>query len=234
LTEVAGPLAQNTFLPWLLGLVPLSLGLFAWSGISAVLWKTGEFGSVFAVVALVVLMASRIGSRSKALLRYAVVTCVLLSAFIFYNYQRPGPAQLTVAEESASDWLAGHARDDEAIFTDLRLASPLIIRRHLAVFGINDQDESARVVQRLQAVYYNEDPIAANAAIRGVQLPEGLTLRYAMFSKRMEEDSPGIKGFDYNFRGASTGFTDKFLRLPDWDLVFDNGTVRVFALKAGN
>jgi hypothetical protein len=233
--SVLGDRSVRVLVPWLLGLVPFAAALFFWSGFSGVLWKAGEFGSLFAVVALAALFAARLNHWAQLLLHLLVVTCIGLSVFLFNGYERHGPSHLTYAEQEAATWLAARATDNEAVFTDLRLAAPLITSNHLAVIGINDYEEPETVRRWLAAIYYGTDPVAASNALHQIALPPHGTLRYAMFSRRAENDLPGIKGYDYNFKGAPVGYTDKLLRAPGFTLLYDNGTVRIFEVAdAGN
>jgi hypothetical protein len=222
--------SQRVIFPWLLGLVPFSIALLMWSGFSGLMWKAGEFGSLFSVVAFATLFAARIPLRAQRLLQILVIVCISLSLYLFYSYQGQGPSHLTYAEQDAATWLAGRAADKDAVFTDLRMAAPMITSNHLAVVGINDYDTPEHVRRSLDAIYYGDNPKAAAEALRKIYVPAPFKLRYAMFSQRAEKDLPGIKGFDYNFKGAPVGYTDKFLQASGFNLVYDNGTVRIFEI----
>jgi len=230
LTRLCGLQATNVLFPWLLGLIPFSLGLFIWNGISGLEWKLGEFGSLFSLIALSCLLAAPLARRLTAALTILVIVCMVLSTVMYYTYNRNGPSYLTYAEEEAGTWLAERAGPREVVFTDLRLAMPLIVHDHLMVVGINDYERPRTVRRWLEAIYYGSDARAAQAALDEIWVPAGTQMRYALFSQRAERDLPGIKGYDYNFRGAPAGYTRKFLSLPGWSLVYDNGTVQIFEL----
>lgn len=228
LRALGGEEMVRIIFPWLIGLLPFSIGLLLWCGFSGLMWKAGEFGSLFAVIALAALQSMRIGRGTRLALYTLMIACVGLSMYLFYTYQGRGPSHLTYAEQEAANWLASRAAPNEAVFTDLRLAAPLITADHLAVVGINDYDPPERVRQALDVIYYGTDSHSAAEAIRRTYLPRELKLRYAMFSRRAENNLPGIKGFDYNFKGAPAGYTDKFVQAPGFSLIYDNGTVRIF------
>ncbi len=117
------------------------------------------------------------------------------------------------------------------MFTDLRLAAPLIVANHLGVVGINDYEAPETVRQELMAIYYGEDGPAAIAAMHRVPIPPGTILRYAMFSDRQSADLPGIKGYDYTFKGAPLDFTDKYVGTSETQLIYEQGGVRIFRLN---
>jgi len=230
LRPVAGDRSARVIFPWLVGLIPFTGALFLWSGFSGVLWKAGEFGSLFSVFALATLFAARLATRARLPFYVLAVACVGLSAYLYYSYERHGASYLIYPEQEAAIWLTAHATPDQAVFTDLRLAGPLIARDHLAVVGVNDYDDPKRVRRELLSIYYGNNPRAAVNALRSIILPPQMRLRYAMFSRRAEDDLPGIKGYDYNFKGAPHGYTSKLLRAPGLSLVYDNGTIRIFEI----
>ncbi|MGI8827574.1 MAG: hypothetical protein ACR2JC_18480 [Chloroflexota bacterium] len=231
LARAASDTSQRVIFPWILGLIPFVAALFLWSGVTGVLLKAGEFGSIWALVALASLLASRIKGIRRSGFYALVGLCVTLSCLLYYRYEEQGASYLTYPEEQAATWLTKHASPNDAVFTDLRLAAPLIEANHLAVVGINDYDPPQLVRRELLAVYYGSNAVDVWPALRKVNIPPRAHLRFAMFSKRAEHDLPGIKGYDYNFRAAPADYMKKFLRVPAFSLVYDNGTIRIFEIR---
>jgi hypothetical protein len=222
--------SRQVIVPWLLGLGPFAVGLYLWSGVSGVMGKAGEFGSVFSIVATAYLFASLIGPITRRLLYLSIIAAMVLAVNLYMGYERNAPGYLTYAEQDAATWLAARAKPNEVVFTDLRLAAPLIVANHMAVVGIDDYQPPPTVRRWLSAVYYGNDAQAALSAMREVYIPLGTTLRYAMFSTRQSVDLPGIKGYDYNFKAAPSGFTDKFVAAAWAHVIYDAGGVRIFKL----
>ena len=225
--------ARQVIAPWLLGLIPFSIGLFLWAGLSGLLWKDGEFGSVFCTVALAGLLASRMRAKFRLLLCALALFCIVLSCFQYVAYERYGPSDLTYAEQDAAVWLAAQAKPTDVVFTELRLAAPLIELNHLAVTGINDYAYPAATRQLLAAIYYGSDPVAALRGLQRIAVPPHTRLRYLLFSRRDEHDLPGVEGFDYTFRGAKAGFYEKFGQIQGFSQIYDNGTAVIYSIGPG-
>ncbi|NTV99673.1 MAG: hypothetical protein HGA19_00030 [Oscillochloris sp.] len=230
LKAISGNQSVNVIYPWLMGLMPFSAALLIWSGLSGLMWKAAEFGSLYAIIAIMVLFTADLPRPARMTTFLLALTCVALSSYLFYYYERQGASHLTYAEQDAAEWLSHRAAPNEAVFTDLRMAAPLIVNDHLAVVGINDYDSPEQVRSLLEAIYYGDDPSIAGAMMRTIYVPEVFTLRYAMFSHRAEDNLPGIKGYDYNFKSAPPGYMDKYLEAPGFNLIYDNGTVRIFEI----
>ena len=148
---------RRVVVPWLLGLGPFAIGLYLWSGVLGVMWKAGEFGSVFSMVAAASILASPFRAITRKLLYLSIVVAVVLATYIYVTYESTGPNDLSISEHEAGTWLAKRATPEEVVFTDLRLAAPLIVANHLGVVGINDYEAPETVRQELMAIYYGED-----------------------------------------------------------------------------
>lgn len=228
LARLTSDTSQRIIFPWVLGLVPFTVALFLWSGLTGILLKAGEFGSVWALVALGALFASRVSGAGRGVLYILVGMSVGLSCLLYYRYEQQGASYLTYPEQQAATWLTKHISPHDAVFTDLRLAAPLIEANHLAVVGINDYDPPRLVRRQLLAIYYGHAASAVWPALQTVPVPPHTRLRFLMFSARASRELPGIKGYDYNFRAAPVNFMSKFFHVTQLSLVYDNGTVRIF------
>src|SRR5439155_18892574 len=106
------------------------------------------------------------------------------------------PAQyLTHQETSAVNWITSTRNASVVVFTDFRLAGPLVGFGYLKVIGISDIDLSpSQVNHLLQEVYYSGNPCAAAAGLAGVTTYTGQSYDLLLVSQRMKDEFPAIKG----------------------------------------
>ncbi len=97
---------RRVVVPWLLGLGPFAIGLYLWSGVLGVMWKAGEFGSVFSMVAAASILASPFRAIIRKLLYLSIVVAVVLATYIYVTYESTGPNDLSISEHEAGTWLA--------------------------------------------------------------------------------------------------------------------------------
>ena len=230
LEGVAGERSVSVVYPWLVGLVPLTTALFIWGGVSGVQGKDGEFGSLFCIFALAAIMSGAAARTARRWVVILVVASVGLSSYLYIDQEQYGASYLTYPEYRGATWLAANSPQDKTVFTDLRLAAPLIVNNHLAVEGTDDYLAAKIVRTQLMSIYYQSHSSMVWRGLQEVPVAPQTSLGYAMFSTRESESLPGIKGYDYNFRAAPRGFMHKFRYVPGFSLIYSNGTIEIFKI----
>lgn len=208
----------------LLSLPPLAVIFYSWERWIGLLSRMSEWGGVFGAIITPSLLVMR-----SARARMLVMASMLLAAgtacsSVWMSSERLVDfSKATISEESTSHWLTSHLGSQEKIFTDHRLAGPLIVDNHFSVTGINDYDPPAKVTRWLNAIYYSDSGDAAYPA-----LTQDFNSSAIFLSTRMSQFPPGIKGYDFFFNPAPANFLGKFNESDHFGLVYNNGVGYVY------
>lgn len=206
-----------------------ALGAAATIGILSGLLRATEYLAIFSFMAIpLCLKWNRTSLRRMTVI--ALVVAVALSLTIHVTSPTTPAQYLTPQENSAANWITSNRNEAVVVFTDFRLAGALVGSGYLKVIGISDIDLSASQVNRLlYDVYYSGDPCAAAAGLAGTTTYTGQSYDLLLVSQRMTDDFPAIKGYNYNFAPAPTGFTGTYDMILSLAKVYDDGQAQVFA-----
>src|SRR5207249_3132435 len=130
----------------------------------------------------------------RAVIAVALITAILLSAVVHTTSPTVTAQYLTSQESLGLAWITSHRNSTVVVFTDFRLAGPLVAAGYLRVIGISDSDRPPTEVNRLlDDIYYSGNPCLINEAL--MELRTLITNQnYELFvvSARMTETFPGI------------------------------------------
>lgn len=159
-----------------------------------------------------------------------VVLAVGLSLYSFHIQSRTVhmATNFTHAEAEGYAWLRGRLSPEDVVFTDFRLSGAFIADGHLRVLGVTGEG-AERTDALLQSIYYAGDSATITAGIDELRTSgEGRTARYLFLSTLMMEDYPGLNGYSSRFEPTTAAFFAALDTGRDWQLIHDNGQIRVY------
>ncbi len=167
--------------------------------------------------------------RRSVLLALAIV--VVLSAGIHLSSPIV-PAQFVSPQEAAgADWIRSHSSPEVVIFSDFRMAGPLVAAGYLRVVGVSGVGVPRAETDRLlAAIYYSNNACSATEAFDQVKtLQENRSYDVILVSTQMTILFPGIQGYQTTYLPARQDFTSVYDRIPSMGRIFDDGQAQVYA-----
>lgn len=222
---IGGYQLSMAWLPWLLALIPFSVGVFTWAGLYGVFGRTNLYAIVVYLIALVIILSSPIrNSSGLKWVKIFLIIAILLSIPINITPSSPPPSRLTYSEIAASQYLMQNLHSEDVIFTDYRLAGPFTIHGFMrTVTALSDasENEPELSIGALEAIYYKDDADTAIAYINTNRI-EDTPPNYLFFSRRATE--VGIKEAMFGtFKPPSENYLEKFDKSPNINRLYDNG-----------
>ena len=122
-------------------LIPLGIVLFLWAGPFGLLWKLTEFFSLFSIITYAAVQPRNSRPTSRAtrhqrfrvirqnqpkLVAVALVAACVLGPVTYLTDPLTPDSYLSFQEVAGAKWIASRAGQSDVVFTDLRLASPMI------------------------------------------------------------------------------------------------------------
>ncbi len=209
-------------------LVPLILLTFlAIGGVGRMV----EYGALASVI-LFALMAGRIKQSHWKLLRIVVILAVLSSTYAYVMTENRPITRLTYAEQYAADFLSPLIDEQSVVFTDYRLAAPLLGRGHFRTTGIDmlKPKDVEPDLATLRDIYWGDDTEAAMDALGQIKLG-GENVDYLLFSKGMTQALPGIRTYTFNFKPAPADFHSKYDRASPITCIYNNGDAFIYKMR---
>ena len=187
-----------------------------------------EYGAVFSLILIPLAYKGRSG-RNRTLLATALLTAILLSGAVQLTSPTVPGQYLTNQETAAPQWITTYDNSTVVVFTDFRLAGPLIASGYLRVVGVSGIDFSpAQVNSLLYDIYYSGNPCRAQLGLAAVRTSTGQSYDLLMVSTRMTETFPAIKGYNDVYEAAPVGFEAPYIGNPSMTRLYDNGEVRLY------
>jgi hypothetical protein len=142
------------------------------------------------------------------------------------------PAQfLSLQEVAAADWIMSGAERNVVVFSDFRMAGPLVAKGYLKVIGVAGTGVPSNVTnQLLFDIYYSQNSCRAATGLAQVTvLGTNQTFDMLLVSTRMTSLFPGIVGYLGPYQPAPIDFTATYDAIPSIGRVYDNGQAQVYA-----
>lgn len=222
---IGGYQISMTWLPWLLALIPFSVGMYAWAGLYGVFGRTNLYAIMVYLAALaIILSSSKRNSIGIKFVKVSLIIAMLLSTPIYFTPSSPPSSRLTYSEVAASQYLISNSQKEDVIFTDYRLSGPFTFSDHMRTITALDASSESQpglAIDTLGDIYYNENNSdIAIASIDGQKIEDN-SPKYLFFSQRMTE--VGIKEAVFGtFKAPPEDFLQKFDKSRDINRIYDN------------
>ena len=213
----------------------VSLAVFALAASAAIgplngLVRVVEYLGIFSLTLIPQAYAGR-PRHLRGVLLVALAAALVLSATVQVTSPTVPAQYLSNQESQGAVWIRSYQDNSVVVFTDFRLAGPLIAVGYLRVVGISDSSMSTAEVNRLlDEIYYSADSCSIGKGLSEVRTSTtNQSYQLFMVSTRMSATFPGIKGYNYNFQPAPLRFIESYAANPALDSVYDNGEVHVYS-----
>ena len=213
---------------WLLSLIPLSIGFFAWGGIFAAYARLLQFGTLLAIACAAFLLVI----RRQALIPLAAVggVCVFISVYLTISFDTSTSNHLTLDEKAAIEWIETEYGCERVVFTDYRIGSTFGYWGCFSVVGPTVYPLIAqRRVDVLATLLYDADSLSLNKAIDSLNTVDGNRPDLILLSRRFMDPHIGFVLPDERMKPMTEAQWATYQALDGWQLVFENGTAMVLA-----
>lgn len=190
-----------------------------------------EYGALASVV-LFALMAGRIKQSHWKLLRIVAILAVLSSTYAYVMSENRALTRLTYAEQYAADFLSPQIDEQSVVFTDYRLAAPLLGKGHFRTTGIDllKPKDVEPDLATLRDIYWGDDTEAAMNALGKIRLDRE-SVGYLFFSKGMTQALPGIGTYTFSFKPAPADFRSKYDRASPTTCIYNNSDAFIYKMR---
>lgn len=218
---------------WIVGLVPLGIGFFAWNGILGVQARLLQLGTLLAMCSAAILLvgARRLGHRIATA---AIATAVICTLVTLPQVHLGENAFLSADEWDALDWYADEVGCDSVLFTDFRIGTAATYTGCFKVIG-----PTAGTLSRLgrgeviSDLYYTGGAAQVSDAILSVATTEGEIASYVLFSAEMTDPNVGPTLPDGRLHPISAPTWRSYREMPGWTLVYQNDSVFILSHADG-
>lgn len=190
-----------------------------------------EYGTLFSVV-LFILMAGRIEPKHWRILKVIAILAVISASYSYVLNENMTITRITYAEESASYFLSTKIDESNVVFTDYRIAAPLLASGHFKVTGI-DMISTKKINSELESlnhIYWDNNSESALFALKQIKV-DGNHISHIFFSNQMTKQMPGIRTYTFNFKPAPSSFYVKYNINPSFNRIFSNGGCFIYTMN---
>jgi len=222
------------------GLGFFAIILYFWTGISGIILRISEYGTILSIIALALIFGCN--TISKRTYRFLIAVCsiaIVIAAFLSVtpSYHYLWNQNVTYQERAGIDWAVDNLPENSVFFSDIRLGMHLILQQRLNIVGVTDSFviPADIVVRQLENIYYGGDHLSAYQEIQDLTFAcrdfSGTNDVYVILSIRMTLDNVGIRAFDFYYKPAPTDFLDKFKEGPEFSTIFQNEIIWIFSTQ---
>lgn len=218
---------------WIVGLIPLGIGFFAWNGILGVQARLLQLGTLLAMCSAAILLVD--GRRfSRRIATIAIGTTVICTLVTLPQVHLGKNAFLSADEWEALNWYADEVGCESVLFTDFRIGTAATYAGCFKVIG-----PTAGTLSRLgrsdviSDLYYTGGASEVSDAILSMATTEGETASYALFSTEMTDPNVGPTLPDGRLHPISAPTWRSYRDMPNWTIVYQNGSVLILGHADG-
>lgn len=210
---------------WLVALVPLGVGFFAWNGFLGAAARLLQLGMLLALSGAA-LVLSRNWPRAHVVLGIAIVVSTCISAFTVGSVGIGKSALVSNAEWQAVRWY-GATGCTKAMFTDFRIGSVMPYVGCFKVVGPSAADLALRgQTDVVPDLFYRGDPRQITSAVDRFTV-DGQRVELILVSREMVDPRAGIILEDGLLLPMSEESWSAYQRLPGWTIVYSTSDVIV-------
>lgn len=219
----------NLLIAWILALIPISMLLFGWGGFGGFFFRLTYLLSILSIVSVIYLLIFYTKSTEKFLLYSIIFLCIFSSIYSYSSSDFGAGNSLTWSEYSCINKIGSSFHKDAVIYSDSRLASPLIYFNFIKVKGLEDEgaeiDALKRTLDDYLILFSSEDVNKLNDNIDNLTIVKG---EFIILSNQFTRYPPGIHSYLKIFKPASPMYQNKFKESKYFNHVYDNQDVNIF------
>jgi len=204
----------------------LAVGFFLWLGYSAIYYRTSQTYTIISIITVGYVLA-RICIEKPRLIKYlvlAIITASLTSSYIVINAERPN-YDYDYSENNGIVWAGNKINNQDAVFSDFRIGTPLVFYHFTRIHGINRINYPKDLDIMYDKIYQNISDSNLEYVLDKIAQTKGSRPKYIIFSEKMSTDK--IMGADIAFRAAKEGFREKYDFL-EINKIYSNNEISIY------
>jgi len=216
----------------ILSLIPI--GLLTYFAVGKWGGYLPEYGTLTSVIiALLIYRYKIIKGYPFKLFLIVIGVSILISSLAYIKDENRYVATVTYQEAKGAQFATLKISPLQVIFTDFRLASPIVGRGHFLVTGVDTTaslTEVKRCLKQLHDIYWGANPSRALNALSQLKI-DNREISYFFFSKQMCKELPGIRTYSLNFKPASYNSIKALSQVSN--VIYSNSEAIIFLLEGG-
>lgn len=204
----------------------LAVGFFLWLGYSAIYYRTSQMYTIILIITVGYVLA-RICIEKPRLIKYlvlAIIITALTSSYIVINAERPN-YDYDYSENNGIVWAGNKINNQDAVFSDFRIGTPLVFYHFTKIHGINRINYPKDLDVMYDKIYQNISDSNLEYVLDKIAQTKRSRPEYIIFSEKMSNDK--VTGADIAFRAAKEGFMKEydFLRI---NKIYSNNEINIY------
>ncbi len=189
-----------------------------------------EYGTLFSTI-LLTLMAGNIKEKHWKWLQVVALLAIFSSGFSYLLDENISLLHITYPEKYSSNFLSSHTNNDDVIFTDFRLASPVLAKGHFNTTGVQmiDINNLESEISNVNSIFW-DNSVPVHNVVKEMKLGD-TRISYLFFSNEMTKEIPGIRTYNFNLKPAAKDFILKYNTSPFFNRIFDSGACFVYTVN---
>ena len=212
---------------WIIGLIPLGIGFFAWNGVLGVQARLLQLGTLLAMCSAAILLVSA-GRFRRGIASVGIVITVVCTLITVPNVHLGENALLSKDEWDALQWYEAEVGCDSVLFTDFRIGT---VATYLGCFKVIGP--TAGTLSRagrgavISDLYYTGEPAEVNDAIRSMRTTQDERASFVLLSDAMRDPNAGPMLPDGRLQPMSAATWDAYYEMTAWTVVYRNASVSI-------
>lgn len=204
--------------------LPIAALVGVWAGPGEVYGRLSALGGLMLTMVAGYMLATRRNRWEGVLLRALMGAAVAAALVTYGSDELLSLHELTHAEDRAGAYVPSAAPPRQAVFSDFRIATPLLYRGVYGITGIDSEYRPHANTRRLiHAVYQNGTPAEAAR-----ELDEVVGAEEYLLLTSAEQARSGVSDAGALFRPAGPRFQEKLIASEEFDTLYSSGETTVF------
>lgn len=222
-------LFENYLFYWTSSLVFLSFIFFVWNGVSGVVARINQFGSLISIITFsYLLVVSQNEKVLKFVLKFAIISIVLIANFSYLYSNAAIGNSLTIQEWDGELWVNKYISNENVLFSDFRISTPFVYLDFFKVVGISGSRTFSQKEQ-LTNIFYADDEKKTISSLLSITTNQNEQIDYLFLSQQMTKSVPTILLPSGYYKPAPENFMDKYSRSKSLNKVYENGGISLFS-----
>ncbi len=216
------------------GMAAAAIFAVGWGGFGESFLRISAIAAVVSILGLGWLLVNSAERQRKALTVLAV-SVIIVSPLVFLSGTPALRLNEHQSEWSAIGWLGTRAPKNLTVFSDSRLASPLIYYGIRTPIGFEDEGVSLANSSVLLGIYYDffrsEGPDNSTQAICSINRLYSSNVDFVLYSRYFADPRTGVVGYLDTYAPANDDALAHLENSATFQLVYDSGSTSAFALS---
>lgn len=214
---------------WIVGLIPLGIGFFAWNGVLGVQARLLQLGTLLAMCSAAILLVSS-GRWRRGIASVGIVITVICTFVTVPNVHLGENALLSSDEWDALQWYEREVGCESVLFTDFRIGTAATYLGCFKVIGPTAGTLSrAGRGEVISDLYYTGEPAEVDEAVRSMSTTQNERASFILLSDAMRDPRAGPTLPDGRLQPMSAAAWDAYHEMAAWAVVYENASVSIFS-----